>query len=348
MIKKDDLREMIKSGYLRGFLQPQLSRYELRLAEMGTYQGVVFLDLQKEENASPVFNLDKAYDNIYDSRSIEEAAERLANMMGDFIEKAPQYNIDVKRLREIMSSYDTAKNMIIMDPVSYNYTNSNVIIHEKNGMKFVPKILIGQDGETKMVSPVPAKWLKEQNVSKEQIINDAINNTEVVFPAVIRSMGSIMQEYNVDGLTDSAEFQSANMYVITNERKQNGASLILSNSVLDTMSQMYGGSDFFVIPSSIHEIITIPVNQMNRANSETLKYMIDMVSEVNGTIPDNEILGYDISIYNAGAHALEKATDYCINRQIDKVRELHGNELKSIDEEHLDMRYNVDDMKFKM
>lgn len=80
-------------------------------------------------------------------------------------------------------------------------------------------------------------------------------------------------------------------------------------------------------------------------DSETLQSIMEMVSEVNETLEDEEILGYSVSIYDADKHELEKGTEYCINKQIDKVRNLRINELKEMGEIQPDIKPDNDNPK---
>lgn len=58
--------------------------------------------------------------------------------------------------------------------------------------------------------------------------------------------------------------------------------------------------------------------------------------------------GYSVSIYNAKNHTLEKGTEYCINKQIDKVREYRIDELKEMRESNPDIRPDDEHPKFNM
>lgn len=46
-------------------------------------------------------------------------------------------------------------------------------------------------------------------------------------------------------------------YVLTNESKVNGANVVLHDWVLEKMAKVFGG-DFYIIPSSVHEVIVLP------------------------------------------------------------------------------------------
>lgn len=266
-----------------------------------------------------------------------------------------QYEVNVEQmegLREKLSSYEAAKPYIFMDAVSHNYSNDRAVVYEKNGMKFVPKLMVSNGTQERSVSAIPKEWLLRQGISEERLIQDAISNTANVTSVSINSMGDIFSNMNADFEISA---MPETMLVVTNANKTGGASLILDDNVRQRVSELYGGNDFFVIPSSIHEVITLPVGNTIlspastfspfQPDSETLQSIMEMVSEVNETLEDEEILGYSVSIYDADKHELEKGTEYCINKQIDKVRNLRINELKEMGEIQPDIKPDNDNPK---
>lgn len=239
-----------------------------------------------------------------------------------------------------------------MDAVSHNYSNDRAVVYEKNGMKFVPKLMVSNGTQERSVSAIPKEWLLRQGISEERLIQDAISNTANVTSVSINSMSDIFSNMNADFEISA---MPETMLVVTNANKTGGASLILDDNVRQRVSELYGGNDFFVIPSSIHEVITLPVGNTIlspastfspfQPDSETLQSIMEMVSEVNETLEDEEILGYSVSIYDADKHELEKGTEYCINKQIDKVRNLRINELKEMGEIQPDIKPDNDNPK---
>lgn len=251
-----------------------------------------------------------------------------------------------------MAQYEAAKPYIFMDAVSHNYSNDRAVVYEKNGMKFVPKLMVSNGTQERSVSAIPKEWLLRQGISEERLIQDAISNTANVTSVSINSMSDIFSNMNADFEISA---MPETMLVVTNANKTGGASLILDDNVRQRVSELYGGNDFFVIPSSIHEVITLPVGNTIlspastfspfQPDSETLQSIMEMVSEVNETLDDEEILGYSVSIYDADKHELEKGTEYCINKQIDKVRNLRINELKEMGEIQPDIKPDNDNPK---
>lgn len=342
---KNEVIELVKSGRLRGFLPPEMAQYEVNVEQMGSYTGIVLVNPEQKSAAYPVFNLDRAMERLQFINSEEEVAELLAGSMNRFIQAAPQGNIDIEGLREKLSSYEAAKPYIFMDAVSHNYSNDRAVVYEKNGMKFVPKLMVSNGTQERSVSAIPKEWLLRQGISEERLIQDAISNTANVTSVSINSMSDIFSNMNADFEISA---MPETMLVVTNANKTGGASLILDDNVRQRVSELYGGNDFFVIPSSIHEVITVPVNNFFTPDSDTLKGIMGMISEVNDTLDNEEILGYSVSIYNVKNHTLEKGTEYCINKQIDKVREYRIDELKEMRESNPDIRPDDEHPKFNM
>ena len=83
------------------------------------------------------------------------------------------------------------------------------------------------------------------------------------------------------------------MYVCTNASKINGAGVILYENLLKDFAQKVG-ADFYILPSSVHETLLIPVS--DQFDVETLKAM---VCEVNMTqVAPEEQLSDQVYLYS--------------------------------------------------
>ena len=89
------------------------------------------------------------------------------------------------------------------------------------------------------------------------------------------------------------------MYILTNEEKYYGAAVILYPHVLSHISRLLH-SNFFVLPSSIHECILVP-----DSGQFTKKELETMVREVNETqVEDEEVLSQNVYYYDSKKEAL--------------------------------------------
>lgn len=111
--------------------------------------------------------------------------------------------------------------------------------------------------------------------------------------------GEEKEELPVDEMTDHimdcfAEGQEENpMYVLTNRSNQNGAACILYPNVLKEFAERIG-SDLYILPSSIHEVILIKDQGMEDAD-----VLRNMVKDVNRTqLAPEEVLSDEVYHYN--------------------------------------------------
>ena len=72
------------------------------------------------------------------------------------------------------------------------------------------------------------------------------------------------------------------MYVLTTEGKTWGAISMLNNKALSELANLLE-SDLFILPSSVHEVIIVPAD--NEESAETLQAM---VADINRTHVDPE------------------------------------------------------------
>ncbi len=92
------------------------------------------------------------------------------------------------------------------------------------------------------------------------------------------------------------------LYLLTNNSKSYGASTILIPGILDKVADVMG-DDFYVLPSSVHEVLTIPAKETDPSSLQT------MVDEINATVVEKQdFLSGKIHRYNRETHSLELYT----------------------------------------
>ena len=126
----------------------------------------------------------------------------------------------------------------------------------------------------------------------------AERNTQRLFPWECRGLGEILEEMigsgEDAGIENPMEMPCGiPLKVLTNNKRTRGAVCILYPGVLDKMAEEMG-SDFYILPSSIHETIIIP--DMGNEDSEALKKMI---RDVNSTqVAPEEVLSDTLYRYD--------------------------------------------------
>ena len=95
----------------------------------------------------------------------------------------------------------------------------------------------------------------------------------------------------------------APMYVLSNARKLNGAVEILNKNAMEKAEEAIG-DDFYILPSSIHETILVPV----RGKEDGADRLAEMVACINSSeVPDTEILSNHVYRYRRQSRQIELA-----------------------------------------
>lgn len=140
---------------------------------------------------------------------------------------------------------------------------------------------------------------------KDQILYEiAIQNTPKLLPEELCTMeeliGSLIRSSNMtcskDLIPDSS---GSDMFVLSNTSKLFGASCILYQNLLHHLSDHFSSS-FYLLPSSIHEVILIPT-----MDCSCLSQFTQMVQEVNETqLRAEEVLADHAYFYDRSKKAL--------------------------------------------
>ena len=97
------------------------------------------------------------------------------------------------------------------------------------------------------------------NISKEEIVQIAKENTPKLLPCRIRSMESVLKEMMSEALfaKEVAGADCLPLFVMTNSEGCFGASVILYPDVLADFAG-YCNCNLMIIPSSVHEVLVVP------------------------------------------------------------------------------------------
>ena len=119
------------------------------------------------------------------------------------------------------------------------------------------------------------KHMEWWETNHQELMSLAAQNTPKLFSMEYKNLQDVISQY-YEELPEYITEEDYNFYVLTNKQKTNGAACMLYEGVLEEMSKMIGGS-FFIIPSSVHEIIMLKDTGKERA--EDLHRMIRDVNE---------------------------------------------------------------------
>ncbi len=123
-------------------------------------------------------------------------------------------------------------------------------------LALIYRIDLGESSNGRMTVLVTNRMLKEFGVSAEQLHQDALDNGLLNNPGILKTMQEVMS--GIMGMElEEPECDHPAMYVASNQNSFMGASVIFYPGYLEAAAKRING-DFFILPSSIHEVLLIP------------------------------------------------------------------------------------------
>ena len=275
------------------------------------------------------FNVEKAFDSYEAGTDMDEVVNHTADSVEKAFREAPQIDITA------ITDYEQMKSKLSMEVVSAD-RNADLlqnVPHEKmEDMAVVYRLMLGQMDEGSGTVLVTDQLMERFGITHEQLRQDALENAPEIRPSEIRGMSEVINEI-APGMAPEIAPEDEQMFVASVPDKIRGAGVIAYPNFMEDAAEKMGG-DFFVIPSSIHEVLLV------RDNGEmTSKDLENMVKEVNATQvePEDQLTDH-VYHYDSKDHIFEMA---------DKFEQRQQEEEQEASVEGQDKDSVLDDLKEK-
>ena len=173
-----------------------------------------------------------------------------------------------------------------------------------NDIAIIPRINVDGDGSIIVTNAI----CKGLGLNADEVLDMAMKNNIKVMKPVVSSLSDVVLELTSDMELGQVEVESVmenstnTVYVLTNESKIYGASLITDKQLLNVISDTIG-EEFYILPSSVHEVLLYPNNESNMQEAKELKHT---VMEINASVLEPEdFLSDNIYVYNAKKQELQ-------------------------------------------
>ena len=254
----------------------------------------------------------EAYENGTDYEAV--VGKAIGIIEGGF---ANQPTVDVSALTD----YDQMKDKLIMEVVSAeaNADMLDKVPHkDMEDMAVVYRFEIDSNDDGRATILVTNQLIETMGVTPEQLNADAMENAPELKPAVIKGMSEVMAEMMGVSTEDLAMMgmpmdpADEQMFVASVPDKIHGAGVLAYQDFMDQAAERVGG-DFFILPSSIHEVLIVPDN-----GNMSLSDLEAMVKEVNATqVAPEDKLTDSVYHYDSQAKVFELGEKF-VERQSKK------------------------------
>ena len=219
----------------------------------------------------------KAYEN---GTPFDEIVEKAADMVEKGFENKPQ--IDVTALTD----YEQMKEKLVMEVVSTESNKemlANIPHKEMEDMSIVYRFEMESDENGRATILATNQMLETMGITAEQLHADAVENAPRIKPMEIKGMSEVLSEMMGMSPEEMAMMGMAQdpadekIFVATVPDKVHGAGVLAYQDFMDKAAERAGG-DFYILPSSIHELLIVP-----DTGEMSLKDLENMVHDVNAT-----------------------------------------------------------------
>ena len=275
---------------IKDYLPPEYQEADVRLDTVSKtneqYTGLTVR--QEDQTAAPVVNMKLFYEQYEVSGSLNQIMKDMANVVQ--MEKPPILGIDS------LKDYEQVKNHLF---IRVSSPEGNEEIMADSPHRFEADLLMtyhiympSQDVGF-MSARVTNQMMESYGITEQKMHDDAVVSTAKLMPPRVQSMMKMLT---------GIEEEEPQMIIVTNEQGTLGAGALFCTGVMDQVKEVMKG-DYFILPSSQHEVIAVPDNgSFERSALES------MVREANHTVVDlTDKLSDEVYHYDSRNRLFERA-----------------------------------------
>ena len=285
-MKYPDFIETVKE-HIKEVIQKQVHVYPVLKNNGAVYDGLVIID--PILNISPTIYLNPYYHRYLEGVSMEDIFE---DILKTYQENLPDSDFDVSLFQDfakakeriVMKLINASKNETLLTKVPHILIYDLAIVFLCNVSDFVNEfatILIYNH------------HLSLWDVDTQDLYEIAQLNTPNLLRPQLDNLHDVYKYITEDTLP---YLDDLDVNIMTNHLKIHGATCMVYPKLLDEISDIYE-DDIIIIPSSIHEILFFP--KENIPNGYSLEELNTIIEDINETqLTDDEILSDHIYWYH--------------------------------------------------
>ena len=270
--------------------------YKVRLNDVTKNNGVVLRGLtvtQDDSNISPTIYLNNYYEEYMKGRAT------LLNVVNDVMDTYHRNKVNQSVDMRYFLDYERVKDRIVYKLI--NTEKNKELLEDLPHIEFLDlsivfQCMVAQEDIGTASILIHNVHLKLWDISVEKLYQAAKENTQRLQKYEIKSMSEVLgeitraenPEYREEAFSDNVP-----MYVLSNQRRVEGAACMLYPNLVRDFAEAVGSS-FYIIPSSVHELLLLPT-----AHLEESCEIKNMIKEINDTqVSAEEILSYSLYLYD--------------------------------------------------
>ncbi|MEE1258012.1 MAG: DUF5688 family protein [Lachnospiraceae bacterium] len=303
-----------------------------------------------DTNVAPTIYLNLFFEEYQNGRDLND-------IIGDIADVYIANTVDKQMDISIVTDFEKAKGNIL--PRLVNAEENQELLAQRphmimDDLAVTYHLEMGKSDNGNMSVAITNTILDMYGISQEELHDLAVANLEEKVPATFQGMSEVVKEMMLPQIMSDLDLSkeaaldyiekmipdgNEQMYVLSNDSRLNGAAAVLNEKAMEDIAEKVGG-DFFILPSSIHELLVVP-----KQDGMELSDLEAMVQEVNATqVAPEEKLSDHVYEYDAKEKELYRADKADEHEQ--KVEQKHAKE-KGAEKEKVSIKDKLSQNKEK-
>jgi len=223
---------------------------------------------EKEISIAPTIYLEQFYEEYLEGKEVDTIAEEIVNIYENSKpnkEKSFNFFKDYSQVRDklCLKLINKSKNEEMLSSVPYI---------DFLDLAAVPYCVMSDGLMGNISILVKSDHIKMWGIGEEELLKEAKENTQRKLGVDVTPIMDIIESVYPKKANEIEDMPTNHMYVLTNNTKTFGAINIIYEDILMDFAKA-ADSDFFVLPSSVHEVILLLDNDMDNweCHNETIK-----------------------------------------------------------------------------
>ena len=306
MLSKTDFMDAVKrniTNFLPEDVAENVEISETVVVKMNDQKLHGLVIREKGSDAAPTFYMDEMFERYENGENMGELMTELAGNYGlvDLMPGPPEVDLSWDNVKDKLTVrlLEKSRNREFLANMPY--------VSVGHGLAVIADINMSEDSKGEWRIAINNNVLESLGVDKERLFSDAMSNAKIYDPATLVDMSNALFSPEKENLLDREEplasEELGGMYVLTNSTGSLGAAALFYPDVKEKAAELIG-SDYYILPSSTHEVILVPDNPDIKA-----KDLCEMVKQANRTVVDEkDILSDNVYHYSREDRRLDKVS----------------------------------------
>lgn len=243
------------------------------------YDGLTIF--RPDSNVSPTIYLMPYYHRYLDGVCMEDIYE---DILSAYYKHLPEEDFDTT----LFTDYTKAGSRIVMRLLSYQRNRElleDVPYFRYLDLAILFYCMIHADSQDQSHILIHNEHLPMWGITRDELYHAARKNSPKLLPSQLTPMSTFLKETECFPMTK--EDCGLPVYILSNQYRTNGATVILYDDLLAQVADIFQ-KDLVILPSSIHEVLVIPVSSEEDTDLGKFSRMVQDVNETQ--LADDEIL----------------------------------------------------------